>query len=262
MKKLFILLLLLSSALFANIGTVMAVKGEALVQRSGADVDAKAGMGLLEGDSIITQKQSRVQVMLKDNTVVTVGAKSNFSFEEFSLDGKNSKVSMKAKRGFFRSVTGQIAKLAPDKFKIKTKTVTIGIRGTDFSGDIGVDREILKCYDGAIFIEFDGKVIEVDAGAYVVYGPKGIKEGKIGSGDEGDSDEDEGEDKDEKEEDDEANEEEGSSTNPNIMDPIIVEIPIETLADLPPEVIVPEVIVAEPEPFTIDIVGEDRPVDY
>ena len=158
------LFLIISLSLWANIGNILALKGSVAVKRAGNTLDAKNGMELLKGDSIITQKRSRVQVMLKDDTVITIGASSSFSFEEYALDGKNSKVTMRANRGFFRSVTGKIGKLAPERFKVKTSSATIGIRGTDFSGDILSGREIFKCYQGAIFIKFDGNTHDVVAG--------------------------------------------------------------------------------------------------
>lgn len=142
----------------------MVTKGIAEVKRAEELLKASSGMELFQGDEITTKEKSRVQVMLKDNTVITIGANSAFGFEEFFLDGENSKVSMKAKRGFFRSVTGLIGKIAPNKFKIKTASVTIGIRGTDFSGDIFEGREVFKCFEGAIFVEFDGNINELDSG--------------------------------------------------------------------------------------------------
>jgi len=159
------LLLLMSLSLFANIGNIMAIKGHADIQRSGSLLNASNGMVLEKGDNIITAKKSRVQVMLKDETVVTVGANSSFSFVEYLYDEtKNSKITMRANRGFFRSVTGHIGKLAPERFKVKTASATIGIRGTDFSGEILGDREIFKCYKGVIFIEFEGGTKDIEAG--------------------------------------------------------------------------------------------------
>lgn len=161
----FFLLMIISLTLWANIGNIMAMKGSADVQRDSGTVVAKSGMPLLKGDEILTEKKSRVQVMLKDNTIVTIGASSSFSFEEFAFDGtQNSEVSMQANRGFFRALTGKIGKLAPERFKVKTASATIGIRGTDFSGEIFGDRELFKCYEGAIFVEFDGRINHLDAG--------------------------------------------------------------------------------------------------
>jgi len=159
------LLLLMSLSLFANIGNIMAIKGHADIKREGSLLNATNGMVLEKGDNIITAKKSRVQVMLKDETVITVGENSSFSFVEYLYDEtKNSKITMRANRGFFRSVTGHIGKLAPERFKVKTASATIGIRGTDFSGNILGDREIFKCYKGVIFIEFKGVRKDLKAG--------------------------------------------------------------------------------------------------
>jgi len=164
MMKIF-LLLLMSLSLFANIGNIMAMKGKADIKREGSLLNATNGMLLEKGDTLVTGKKSRVQVMLKDETVITVGANSSFSFLEYLYDEtKNSKLTMRANRGFFRSVTGSIGKIAPERFKVKTASATIGIRGTDFSGNILKDREIFKCYKGVIFIKFDGKEEDLKAG--------------------------------------------------------------------------------------------------
>ena len=167
MIKLF-LLVVLSVNICASIGTVMAMKGRAKIERLNKILSLKSGMELLEKDSITTDKASRVQVMLKDDTVVTIGANSSFNFEEFTFNNtKDSKVSMRAKRGFFRSVTGKIGQIAPQRFKVKTATTTIGIRGTDFSGNIFEEKEIIKCFSGTITVEVDGNSFEVDAGMMV-----------------------------------------------------------------------------------------------
>ena len=136
----------------ADIGNIMALKGKAHVQRGISRLlSAKAGMSLFQGDKIITKARTRVQVILKDNTIITIGSNSNFEFDTFIYDGtKKSKLKVKARRGFFRSVTGKIGKLAPERFTVETSSATIGIRGTDFSVNISTDAEIYKCYQGAI----------------------------------------------------------------------------------------------------------------
>jgi len=163
MKIIFLMMIALS--LWAEIGHIMSYKGKVELQRNSEIISVKAGMQLLEKDTILTAKKSRVQVMLLDNTTVTVGANSKFSFEEFMFDGtRKSKISMRAQRGFFRSLTGKISKVAPERFKVSTATATIGIRGTDFSANILADKEIIKCYSGRIFVHFDGSFTDVEAG--------------------------------------------------------------------------------------------------
>ena len=280
MKKLLILLFLATS-LFANIGTIMVTKGDAVVKRADSSTrDAKAGMIVLQGDAIVTQKRSRVQVMLKDETVVTIGSKSNFSFDEYSFDGAESKVAMSSVKGFFRSVTGKIGKLAPDRFKVKTATATIGIRGTDFWGTTGGDTEKFTCNKGAIVVSFAGGEIEVGAGRYLIVSPQGVKEGDAsdddadeasGDDDANDEEDEEEEEEEESKEEDTSNDEKQSSDDGGAKEPVSTEesplvevietevievnIPTEDIADVTQPVEVPEA-------FTIDITGEDREVEY
>ncbi len=156
MIKIFSLIILMSAFLFANIGTIMAMKGSASIDRAGRSLNAKSGMSILNGDEVVTRSNSRVQIILKDDTALTIGANSSFEFSKFYFDGsKKSNVRMKANRGFFRAVTGKIAKLAPKRFKVKTVSATIGIRGPDFSGNIMKKREVFRCYSGAISVKLD-----------------------------------------------------------------------------------------------------------
>jgi hypothetical protein len=161
--KAVILMLLVTLFAFANIGTVMALKGKATLKRTTIMV-LKTGMSIKQGDSIMTKRASRVQVMLKDDTVVTIGANSSFDFKTFRFKNKNSKVDFKANKGFIRIVTGKIGKLAPKRFQVKTTTAIIGIRGTDFSANIMPNKEIIQCYSGSIWVKlYRGGVKNLDA---------------------------------------------------------------------------------------------------
>jgi len=152
----FILLILLSIHSIASIGNIMALKGHAKIHRSNNNViPATSGMKIEQGDKIITEDKTRAQVILKDDTIITIGENSTFQFDNFFFDGtKKSTVSMSTSRGFFRSVTGKIGKLAPERFKVKTSSATIGIRGTDFSVKLQNAIEHFRCYSGGIRITF------------------------------------------------------------------------------------------------------------
>lgn len=165
MKLLFIWIALVLSA-WGSIGNVMALKGEASLERAGSVMNVQNAMEILAGDTIVTQTKARVQVMLHDNTVVTIGGDSSFAFKSFAFDGtKNSHLSMEASRGFFRTVTGEIGKVAPERFKVKTASATIGIRGTDFSGEIFEKKEIIRCFEGKIYVDFEEQIRDLDAGS-------------------------------------------------------------------------------------------------
>jgi len=163
--RIFFFFLTLTAFLWSNIGNIGALKGTATVTRSSSTLNVKNGMLLKIKDKIITAAKSRVQVILKDNTVVTIGPNSTFVFDAYKLGGKDdSEVKMHIDRGFFRSVTGKIGKLAPERFKVKTASATIGIRGTDFSALISEGKETITCYKGRIIVSIGGTFHNVDAG--------------------------------------------------------------------------------------------------
>ncbi len=164
MKVLFFILAL-SAFVWSSIGNVAALKGDANILRQGKTLKIKSGIGLEVKDKIITSSKARVQVILKDDTVVTIGPDSSFVFDAYTFGTKeNSHVAMHIDRGFFRSVTGKIGKLAPERFKVKTASATIGIRGTDFSALVSDNKEIITCYRGEITALIDNISHKVDAG--------------------------------------------------------------------------------------------------
>lgn len=175
MKSL-LLFFLLPFVAFANIGNIMALTGKVQLHKlTGNIISAKSGMEIQLGDKITTTKLSRVQVMLKDDTLITIGANSSFQFDKYFFDGsKKSTAKMKLNRGFFRSVTGKIGKLAPERFTVETSSATIGIRGTDFSATVRNAIERFKCYRGKIIITIDDLVKELSAGEFFEFNPDNI----------------------------------------------------------------------------------------
>jgi len=161
-----LLFVLFSLNAFANIGNIMALKGSAEIHRINNHIlVAKSGMNIEKGDKIVTQSKTRAQIILKDDTIITIGANSSFQFDKFLFDGtKKSTLSMHMNRGFFRSVTGKIGKIAPERFKVRTSSATIGIRGTDFSVRLQNTIERFRCYSGGIRITFGNTIRDINAG--------------------------------------------------------------------------------------------------
>ena len=163
MKKLLILLLLLHVTLFASIGTIAAMRGDVKIERNAQKIEAKIGTKIEKKDTILTQKKSKAQVIMMDETVITIGSESIYSFNDYG----NDHAQMKIKKGFFRAITGKIGKIAPEKFKIKTRSATIGIRGTHFSGLIENGHEIIQCIRGKIIVDTAAKSYEVPQGMMI-----------------------------------------------------------------------------------------------
>ena len=135
---------LFSSTLWASIGHIMTYRGDVKLIRQNNTLNIQMGMQLEQKDKILTKKSSRVQVILDDKTVITIGSNSNFSFDKYFFDGtKKSDIKLSTTKGFFRTLTGKISKIAPQNFKLKTKSATIGIRGTDFLVKYHLKKKLL-----------------------------------------------------------------------------------------------------------------------
>jgi hypothetical protein len=164
----FLLIFLLITSLFGSVGKVAALKGEAFVVRGSEEIPLILGMELQEHDQIQTLKKAKVHLMLKDRTLITIGQKSTFAIDKYQFSDQTTKPSanFKMKKGIFRTITGKIGKMAPDKFKIKTQTATIGIRGTRFDvratpslTEASVDQGVITFLDDA-----SAKMVEVPQG--------------------------------------------------------------------------------------------------
>lgn len=166
MKKIILLLLLGFTFIFANVGKITAVKGEVSVLRDGGKTPAKSGFILKLQDKIVTQDKAKALVLFNDNTSITVGKSSTLSVNEFVMDLKkpsNSKTNFGFGKGVFRTITGKIGKINPSGFKIKTKSASIGIRGTT------LDTSVKQLPDGkeqveVAFLEGRGMITNNDTG--------------------------------------------------------------------------------------------------
>ncbi len=160
--KIIVIILLFISSLFASIGKVSAVTGDATIQRTSQNLIVTIGLELEEKDIIRTASNSKVQLIFKDNTIITVGKNSALDIAEYLYDTqqpKNSKTDFNFFKGAFKTITGKIGKINKEKFKLRTKSASIGIRGTVILGD----QNQIVCLVGGLAVKEAGKLINVDA---------------------------------------------------------------------------------------------------
>lgn len=165
MLKIFTLLLLFASFLFANIGTVSLVEGKATILRNGQTLGVNMGDKIENKDVISTQVNSKIKITFIDNTIVTIGKESSLNIEEyiFNTSTKEAKTELNVLKGAFHTITGEIGKVNPDKFKLKTKSASIGIRGTEFYGD----ENRIVCTQGRIIVLSNSVSVDVPSGNYI-----------------------------------------------------------------------------------------------
>ncbi|WP_164966569.1 FecR family protein [Arcobacter sp. AHV-9/2010] len=166
MKKLLLIFALFSTLLFANIGSVTIVEGEAFATREGKQIRLNLADKIEKNDFIETKIDSKIKITFIDNTMITIGKESSLKIEDYFFDPNNhssAKTELNVSKGAFHTITGQIGKVNPSKFKLKTKNATIGIRGTEIYGD----QNRVFCTQGAIFVNSFGETREVANGFFV-----------------------------------------------------------------------------------------------
>ena len=108
----------------AGIGDIYNQKNEKL----------STGSKIYFGDTILVKAQSNAQILLLDETALTVGEKSELTIDEFIYDpeSKIGKIVSNIKIGTVRIITGEISKKNPDNLEVNIPTGSIGARGTEF----------------------------------------------------------------------------------------------------------------------------------
>lgn len=119
---------------YSPVGYVMTMSGEGSVETNGTSISAKVGTPVYEGTTLKVSADSSMGVTLKDNTVMSLGPKSELVIEEYLYaPAKNElKLSTRIAHGTLNFVSGVIAKLRPEAVTINTPTGTVGVRGTHF----------------------------------------------------------------------------------------------------------------------------------
>jgi hypothetical protein len=138
-----------SSSLWAQSATVSAVPGAqkaGVVKVVSGDVRVqgvqgvqgerplKPGDPVFANDRLVSGKQGAASVVLRDGTTVVLADNSQLEIQQFAFDAttQDGNILVSLLQGSMRMLTGLIAKVNPDAIQVKTKTLSVGIRGTDF----------------------------------------------------------------------------------------------------------------------------------
>jgi hypothetical protein len=114
------------------IGLVKTATGDAFILRNGERLAALPGYWLVQGDTLSTGATGSLGVILRDDTVLSLGPSTETRIEQFAFDPAAQKLEMviRLTRGIIAYMSGRISKLAPGSVRIETPVATLGIRGT------------------------------------------------------------------------------------------------------------------------------------
>lgn len=118
----------------AAIGYVKNVSGDAWISNGSARQKAEVGSPIYQGSVLQTGSRSSLGVTFKDETVMSFGAETVFTVDEYLYAPAQGKLKLSSKlaKGSLNYVSGVIAKLKPEAVTVGTPSGIIGVRGTQF----------------------------------------------------------------------------------------------------------------------------------
>lgn len=116
------------------IGSVRQVKGQAFIVRQEESLPAQPRQQIMLGDTLRTGKGGAMGVILRDDTVLSLGPDSELSLDEFAFAPVEDKLSLVGRmtRGTAAFLTGKIGQMRPEAVRVETPSGIIGVRGTQF----------------------------------------------------------------------------------------------------------------------------------
>lgn len=140
------------------------VQGKAEIGRGAQKLACAVAAPVFEEDILTTGAGARVSLTFIDESTLTLGADAEMVVDEFVFNraGAKNAVALKWVAGAFLTATGAIGKQTPEAVSVRTPTVTIGIRGTQFWGGIlDTDFDVLV---------LEGRVVVTNAAGSVELG--------------------------------------------------------------------------------------------
>lgn len=121
-----------------TIGVVQTVSGQSSLIRGERPIAVHSGLKLQENDILETGADGALGIVLRDDTLLSIGPDSRFVLDRFAFSPAEEKLGFAARlsRGTVMVVSGQIAKMAPESVQIETPMALLGIRGTRFAAKV------------------------------------------------------------------------------------------------------------------------------
>ncbi len=121
------------------IGMVVAVRGSVVaVDGRNQSRRLKLKSSLFRVDTVKTGARGRIQMMFKDNALISLGRNSIIKIADYAWNPEQKKGVMRTRvtEGIFRIMGGAITKVSPKNVITETPAATIGIRGSMYSGKV------------------------------------------------------------------------------------------------------------------------------
>ncbi len=132
--KALLLLLFFGQACAAELfGTVDALRGGVHIVEAGGNLRAVSdGQEIFEGQTLATLQDGEVHIVTVDGGFLALRPNSSFRVDSYRAErNDDDKIHLSLLKGALRSISGWITKYRKDAYLLRTRTATVGIRGTD-----------------------------------------------------------------------------------------------------------------------------------
>lgn len=150
-----------------QVGEVSLVLGKASrLTAEGASAAIARGNPVYVGDQITTSSNGHVHIRFVDDALVSVRPGSQLLIERYDFDPQSpelSAVKFRLEEGITRSISGEAARNARERFRLNTPIAAIGVRGTDFVVSTDNSSTRAQVYEGTIVLAPYSDVCSVDA---------------------------------------------------------------------------------------------------
>ena len=145
-----------NEAVAGPVGEISLVIGKAFIESKDDETfRARNGDFVREGDTIRTESSGHVHIRFIDEAVLSIRPRSELQIVAYHFDvanPQNSLIKLSLIEGTARTVSGEAAKTARDRFRLNTPIAAIGVRGTDFVVSTTSDSLKALVNDGAIVV--------------------------------------------------------------------------------------------------------------
>ncbi len=159
-------------------GVVTYTSGDAWLLRGQGMRAVPVDTKIFAGDVVVTKRSGRVKLAMQDGSIIYVGGRTRIAVEDYLLKKKS------LKRGSFHLLWGKarflVKKLVESgaDFSVRTKTVTVGVRGTQFAViypvvDLPKDADIAS--PGEVKVKPRPTTVMLFEGAVVAKNLKGVE---------------------------------------------------------------------------------------
>jgi hypothetical protein len=159
-------------------GILMVVKGTVKVQTTSKQIsNAKVGSKVQEGDSVITEADSRAKIVMSDRNVINLNPDTQIVIAKYENDAASGKknVELNLLKGKVRNNVEQTYDGEKNKFLIKTPTAVAGVRGTQFLAGFNPQTQMTS------IVTFKGSVslASIGANGKMIGSPVMVKKGEM-----------------------------------------------------------------------------------